>query len=513
VANLDRQRELLVEDSAVPVLECRSLSKTYGPVKALVDVDLVVRAGEVRALLGKNGAGKSTLVNLISGAQHPDEGPGSIRLAGEEVHWANPRAARSGGIAVVHQELSLVPGLTVAENITLGRWPKARGGFIDAAALEDDARRAINMLGEPMPLWAEVGKLSLAQQQLVEIAKALLDEPRVLILDEPTSALHAREVDALLALIRRLAQQGVAVIYVSHRMSEIPRVADTLTVLRDGRHVQTLGVHEANSEKVAALIAGEESGEVAAADRRDQRGSRQALNVREMSVPGHMGSVSFDLYDGEVLGIAGLLGSGRTELLEGIYGVHRDAHGTVLVDGDPVPHRKPRTMLARGVGFTPEDRRGAGIVPLLGVGENVLLSARGRVLPRFWIRPSLESRLSGEIFRKLSIKTSSAAQEIATLSGGNQQKAVIGRLLAANMSVLMLDEPTRGIDVHAKAQIYRLIRELASSGVAVIFVSSELEELSEVCDRVLVLRQGRIAEEVMGPDLTTEKLLALAMKE
>lgn len=502
-----------MEDGAIPILECTSLSKTYGPVKALVDVDLAVRAGEVRALLGKNGAGKSTLVNLISGAQHQDEGPGSIHLDGEEVRWANPREARAGGIAVVHQELSLVPGLSVAENITLGRWPRARGGFIDARALEDDARRAINMLGEPMPLWVEAGSLSLAKQQLVEIAKALLDEPRVLILDEPTSALHAREADALLALTRRLAQQGVAVIYVSHRMSEIPRVADTLTVLRDGRHVQTIGVKEANAEKVAALIAGEESGDVATSDRRDHRGSRRVLSVRELSIAGILSSVSFDLHHGEVLGIAGLLGSGRTELLESIYGLRGDGQGAVLVDGKTVAHRKPRTMLARGVGFTPEDRRGAGIVPLLGVGENVLLSARGRVLPRIWINTGLETKLAGDIFSKLSIKTSSGAQEIATLSGGNQQKAVIGRLLAANMSVLMLDEPTRGIDVHAKAQIYRLMRTLASSGVAMIFISSELEELSEVCDRVLVLRQGRIADEVMGPDLTTEKLLALAMKE
>ena len=500
--------------NSAPILECISLSKTYGAVKALIDVNLTLQAGEVRALLGKNGAGKSTLVNLISGSQRADEG-GTLRIAGEEVHWSGPREARAGGIAVVHQEFSLVPGLSVAENITLGRWPTGRSGvgIIDARALEANARRALRMLGEELPIWAEVGRLPLAQQQLVEIAKALLDEPRVLILDEPTSALNTREVTALLALIRRLASQGVAIIYVSHRMKEIPLVADTLTVLRDGREVQTLGVHEASVEKVAGLIAGESKSDARQLEYHDCREKPIALSVREMRIPDVLRGVSFDLHEGEVLGIAGLLGSGRTELLEAIYGLRREAEGDVFVAGEPARNRRPRGMLARGVGLTPEDRKGAGIVPLLGVGENILLSARGRVLPRFWIKPKREAAISQNATRSLSIVASSVDQEIGTLSGGNQQKAVIGRLLAANMSVLMLDEPTRGVDVHAKGQLYKLIRELAKSGVASIFVSSELEELSEVCDRVLVLRDGKVSDEVLGAEATTEKLLALAMKE
>ncbi|MGF6882791.1 ABC-type sugar transport system ATPase subunit [Nocardia sp. GAS34] len=501
-----------MDKTAPPILECISLSKTYGTVKALVDVNLTLRAGEVRALLGKNGAGKSTLVNLISGSQQPDPGSGRLRVSGKEVHWSRPGDARAGGIAMVHQEFSLVPGLSVAENITLGRWPE-RQGFIDAKTLEDNARRAIEMLGEPIPLWQEVGNLSLAQQQLVEIAKALLDEPRVLILDEPTSALNSHEVHALLALIRRLAGQGVAIIYVSHRMKEIPLVADTLTVLRDGREVQTFGADEASAEKVAALIAGE-SGQVAARiEHRDRRNEPVVLSVRDMHITGVLGGVEFDLHDGEVLGIAGLLGSGRTELLEAIYGLRPGVRGEVSVAGERILRRRPRRMLARGVGLTPEDRKGSGIVPMLGVGENILLSARGRVLPRFWIKPPREAAVTTETLRALSIVASTAGQEIGTLSGGNQQKAVIGRLLAAKMSVLLLDEPTRGIDVHAKGQIYKLIRELAVNGISSIFVSSELEELSEVCDRVLVLRDGRIRDEVVGAGATTEKLLALAMKE
>lgn len=494
------------------VLECSSLSKSYGMVKALDRVSLTLRAGEVRALLGMNGAGKSTLVNLISGSQRADEG--TIRVNGTQVQWGKPSDARANGIAIVHQEFSLVPGLSVAENITLGRWPRRRRtGFIDRHSLEEQASRALGQLGETLPLWLEVGRLPIAQQQIVEIAKALLDAPKVLILDEPTSALNANEVQSLLALLRHLARQGVAIIYVSHRMKEIPLVADTMTVLRDGREVQTLSVADASPEKVASLIAGEAGKTAAPVHHRDRKDQTVVLSVRGGHIPGALEDASFDLHDGEVLGIAGLLGAGRTELLEGIYGVRRDFRGDVIVNGKTVSRRGPRRMLARGLGMTPEDRKGAGIVPLLGVGENIVLSARGRVLPKFWIRAAMEATSALATVKKLSIASSSPAQPIATLSGGNQQKAVIGRLLAAKMSILLLDEPTRGIDVHAKSQIYTLIRDLARAGVSSVFVSSELEELSEVCDRVLVLRDGRIQEEVFGAEATTERLLALAMKE
>ena len=501
--------------SAAPILECVSLSKTYGTVKALVDINFTLRPGEVRALLGKNGAGKSTLVNLLSGSQRADDGSGRLELAGTQVDWSNPGDARADGIAVVHQEFSLVPGLSVAENITLGRWPTRRNGLglIDGKALEIAARGALDLLGVELPLGREVGELSIAQQQLVEIAKALLDEPRVLILDEPTSALNSAEVTALLALIRRLAETGVAIIYVSHRMKEIPLVADTMTILRDGREVETLGTKEASVEKVAALIAGESQEIAKSISHRDRRNEPVVLSVQDLRLPHILNGVSFDLHEGEVLGIAGLLGSGRTEILEGIYGLRRDVVGAVSVSGHAVRRRTPRRMLSLRVGLTPEDRKGAGIVPELGVGENMLFSARGRVLPSVWIRQRLESALSREFLRKLSIVASSADQPITTLSGGNQQKAVIGRLLEAEMTVLLLDEATRGIDVHAKGQVYKLIRELALEGVSSIFVSSELEELSEVCDRVLVLRDGRITEEVIGADASTEKLLVLAMKE
>lgn len=496
-------------DAAIPVLECRNLTKSYGAVKALIDVDFTLFRGEVRALLGKNGAGKSTLVNLISGSVSPDEG--TLQLNGTQVSWDGPGAARSGGISVVHQEFSLVPGLTVAENITMGRWP-AQGGFINQDRLLSEARRAIDLLGVDLPVWQLVGNLPIAQQQLVEIAKALVDNPDVLILDEPTSALNASEVDVLLALIRRLAATGVTIIYVSHRMKEIPQIADRMTIMRDGREVATVGIDEANPERVAALISGEVN-ELADAVFHDRSDAPVVLSVKGLSVDGILDDVTFDLHAGEVLGIAGFLGSGRTELLEAIFGLRHDVGGEVRVDDVPVRRRKPRKMLAHRVAMTSEDRKHAGIFPALGVGENVVLTARSRVLPRFWLNRRAETKLQAETISKLSIHASSPAQPVGTLSGGNQQKAVIGRALAAEMRVLLLDEPTRGIDVHAKAQIYGLVRELATAGHSAIFVSSELEEMPLVCDRVIVLRNGKSREVLVGAEASAERILAMTMKE
>jgi ABC-type sugar transport system ATPase subunit len=499
----------VVKQKRTILLECTKLSKRFGAVVALDDVDFTLRQGEVRALLGKNGAGKSTLVNLISGALQPDSG--EILVAGEKVHWSGPKEARAGGIAVVHQEFSLVPGLTVAENITLGAWPRRAGLFVDQKTLNHRAERALEQLGAKIPLSALVGTLTLAQQQLVEIAKALLDEPKVLILDEPTSALNNAEVDALLAVLRGLAATGVAIIYVSHRMKEIPLVADTLTVLRDGEEVATRDVGTTSPKAVAELISGELATESFGAAR-DRRSEAAVLEVEGLTIPQKLNGVTFSLHRGEVLGIAGLLGSGRTELLEAIFGLRRDAAGTVRVNGTDLRRRSPRALLRLGVAMTSEDRKASGIVPLLGVGENLLLTARGRVLSRFWIRAAQEARTVVDEIRTLAIRASGPSQPIGTLSGGNQQKGVIGRTLAAKMRVLLLDEPTRGIDLHAKAQIYQLIRELAVEGVSSIFISSELEELAEVCDRILILREGRICEELLG-DATVERILSLSMQQ
>lgn len=491
------------------VLACRGLTKRFGTVTALRAVDFELRRGEVRALLGKNGAGKSTIVNLLSGSLQPDEG--TIELDGKVVEWSGPRAAQEGGIAVVHQEFSLVPGLSVAENITLGRWPQ-KGGFVDKTAVKDLARIALGRLGVEIPLTIEVGLLPLAEQQMVEIAKALVDEPHVLILDEPTSALNTHEVDALIKLIRRLAATGMSIIYVSHRMKEIPLVADTLTVLRDGEEIGTHEVASISSDQVAELISGDAK-EATVHPKHDRTSAPVVLEVQGLTVPHRLNGISFTLHEGEVLGIAGLLGSGRTELLESIFGLRDDAEGEIIVHGTTHGRRHPRKMLDLGVAYTSEDRKGSGIVPLLGIDENLLLSARGRVLPKFWLNAKAEARIVAEAMTSMSVRASSPQQEIGTLSGGNQQKGVIGRALAAKMRILLLDEPTRGVDLHAKAQIYGLIRDLADNGVSSIFVSSELEEIAEVCDRVLVLRDGHIHEELIGSEGTAERILALAMRQ
>ena len=491
------------------VFSCTHLSKSFGPVKALKMLDLELKHGEVRALLGKNGAGKSTLVNLISGSLQPDSG--SLFLNGQQVSWNGPRAAQAGGIAVVHQEFSLVPGLSVSENITLGRWPR-KAGFIDRAQEKKLARVALTRLGVDIQLGVAVSSLSPAEQQIVEIAKALLDNPKVLILDEPTSALNSREVDALIGLVRRLAKSGMAIIYVSHRMKEIPRVADSLTILRDGVEVITDAVDNLSSEAVAEHISGELS-EGAFVHKKDKKAEPVVLEVRNLSVPDRLHDVSLSLHKGEVLGIAGLLGSGRTEILQSIFGIQPESTGQIFVHGREKKRRFPRKMLNLGVAYISEDRKRAGIVPQLDVAENIVLTARGRVLPKFWIRFAREKELVDQAVAGTSIQASSHRQEIGTLSGGNQQKAVIARALVANMQILLLDEPTRGVDVQAKSQLYAIVRSLADQGVSSIFVSSELEEISEVCDRVLVLREGKVREELIGHEGTPERILALAIQQ
>lgn len=493
------------------VLECEDLSKSYGRVQALDKVSLTLHRGEVRALLGKNGAGKSTLVKLLSGVEHPDKGAGEIRLAGQPVRWSSALAAQHGGITVVHQEFSLVPELSIAENITLGHWP-SRGGIVDKAEIRRRASKAMAMLGVELPLTWPVSRLSTAEQQLVEISKALSVEPKVLILDEPTSALNSAEVEVLIALLRRLASQGVSIIYVSHRMREIPAVADTLTVLRDGREVATRRVKDVSTQEVASLIAGSNRATDAQGLLKKREVSDEVvLEVKGLNVPEVLENASFNLHRGEVLGLAGLLGSGRTELLETIFGQRPNGSGEVTVLGRRLGARRPGKMLDAGVGMTTEDRKRSGIVPVLSIAENMMLSARGRVLGGPMLDIAGERSSANSLVGKLRIRTDGLRQPIGTLSGGNQQKAVIGRCLASNMKVLLLDEPTRGVDVDAKRQIYDLIRELADAGVASIFVSSELEELSQVCDRVLILRDGGIREELPGDEATSERLLALAM--
>ena len=498
--------------NAAPILRAESISKSYPGVRALDCVDFDLAEGEVRALVGKNGAGKSTFVKILSGATQADSG--AILIGGERVAIRNPADAFASGIATVYQEMSLILGLTVAENILLGHWPMRRRLGIQVIDMKETvraARESLEMMELTIDPKAVVRSLSLPQRQMVEIAKAIATRPKVLILDEPTSALPAHEVDELLALVRRLAGKGVAVVYVSHRLQELPRVADSLTVFRDGRQVDTLPIAQATPERIVRMMIGSEW-------KRRQTSAHEVtgevrLAVANIERRNRLHDISFELHSGEVLGIAGLLGSGRTELLRTIMGLDPADAGCIFVDGARVHRPSPLKMKRLGVGMTPEDRKSEGIVSLMSVGKNLTLSCLDKVSWNSVISLSRERLLAQSMATSLSIKAPGMDVEARSLSGGNQQKLVIGKWLNSQVRILLMDEPTRGIDIEAKNQVYDLVRDLAAEGMSVIFVSSEMDEVMEVSDRIIVLNGGRIAAIVNAADATIERLLTISMSE
>ncbi len=493
------------------ILELNQISKQYPGVVALDHVDFNLNRGEVRALLGKNGAGKSTLVKILSGAVHPDSG--EIRIDGQLVTIANPKDAFQRGICTVYQEMSLVPGLTVAENILLGRWPRRNLlalSVIDRKAIRPIAKAALDQLEVSIDLDEQVSRLSVAQQQLVEIAKAISFDPRVLVLDEPTSALASGEVEVLHKIVRKLAEQGHAIIYVTHRLQEIPHVADNVTVLRDGRLIGTITAAEATPARIAQMMIGAdwqrtewgESGEP----------GEVKLAVKNANRKGLLKDVSFEVRGGEVLGIAGLLGSGRTELLRAIFGLDKLDSGEVYVKGKRV-QPTPIAMKAHGLALTPEDRKRQGLVLGFSVQDNLTLASLNRFSVQGILQLSRGTELAREMVKSLDIKTPGLNVASRTLSGGNQQKVVVGNWLNTLPEVLLMDEPTRGIDIQAKEQIFSLVRDLARRGLAVVFISSEIEEVLDVADRILIMNQGRITGEVQPDHVDLEKLLTMVMEE
>ncbi len=487
------------------IAAAHGVSKRYPGVQALNDVDFEVRAGEVRALLGANGAGKSTLIRMLAGVETPDAG--SVELSGVPLNGGVKEAGRLG-VSTVHQELSVIPEMTVAENLYLGHWLR-RGWGIDTAAQEAAARRVLAEIGVAIDPGREVASLTLAEQQIVEIARALHAGPRLLILDEPTSALASHEVGLVLEVVRRVAAQGVGVIFVSHRMDEIRQIADTVTVMRDGRHVATKEVAGVTTQQIVELMLGGRERERGAYVRR--RFGDVRLKVTDLTVPPKLDGVSLEVRAGEIVGLAGLLGSGRTELLQAIAGFRAPAAGSIEINGVTLRRPNPRSAKRLGVGLTPEDRKREGVITELSIAENMVMSDYARVSRYGALRPRRLTASAEGLRDRLEVKVADLQHSIATLSGGNQQKTVIGRWLHAGSNVLLLDEPTRGVDVGSKAQIYDITRQLADEGAAVVFVSSEIEELPLVCDRVLVLRGGRLAEEFVAPDLSTAALLAAAM--
>jgi L-arabinose transport system ATP-binding protein len=491
------------------VLEIRDVSKAFPNVTALADVSLDVRPGEILALMGENGAGKSTLLKILNGDYQPDSG--TISLEGEQLHFSGPRQARQAGVRVIYQEPEIIPGVDVAENIYAGELP-SRGPFIDRSRLRDLVKADLERYGfqKVLPTNLMGDQLSAAQRQLVEIARALKSRLRVLALDEPTSSLTDEEVEHLFGLVRRLRDDGVAIIYVSHRIREILRLADRVAVLRDGRLVAVRRAAELTDDEIVRLMVGRELRDVF--KRRRAVTDRVVLRVEGIRSDWHKG-IDFEVRAGEVVGFAGLVGAGRTELAKVTFGdLPRDG-GRIFVEGREVQIASPTQAIANGIGFTPEDRGREGIVRIRSVLENTSLAILGRLSRFHFIQRGRERRLVQKYVDRLRVRTPSLDQEVGKLSGGNQQKVVLARWLAARPKVLILDEPTRGIDVGAKAEIYRLIDELANDGLGIMLISSELPEILGLADRIYVMQNGRITGVLAAEDATEQKVMGLAMAD
>jgi len=488
------------------LLRLRGIRKGFPGVVALDGVDFDLRPGEVHVLLGENGAGKSTFVRILSGATTRDAG--TIEVAGREVEIGSPRRAQDLGISAIYQEFNLVPDLTAAQNIFLGREP-ARGGVIDRGKLNGDARALLEGLGVRLDPGTPVRSLGVAQQQMVEVAKALSTQARVLIMDEPTSALTESEIRELFAAMRRLTARGVGIIYISHRMEEIAQVGSRVTVFRDGRHVGTVDAASASVPSLIKMMAGRELTEHFPRRRTPPGG--ELLRVENLVRGKRLRGVSLALRAGEVVGIAGLLGAGRTELARAIVGADRPDSGRVVIQGQEVRARGPADAIRRGVGFLPEDRKTQGLVLGLAVHSNLGLPSAHR-LSRMGVLDGAALAASAQRWvDDLRIKTPSLAQLVGLLSGGNQQKVVLGKWLATGAQILILDEPTRGIDVGARMEIYELMNRLTEAGVGILMISSDLPEVLGMSDRVLVMREGRVAAELLAADATQERVLGFAL--
>ena len=493
------------------VLEMRGICKAFPGVVALDRVDLTIEAGDVHMLLGENGAGKSTLMKILAGAYRKDAG--EILLDGRTVEIGGPRDARALGIRVIYQELNLVPHLSVAENIFLGALPTRRWrsfpGLVDWRTLHDRTATLLLDLGMTLDPRAPVGRLGLAQQQMVEIAKALEGgDAKILVMDEPTSALTSREVGQLFALIERLASRGVSIVYITHRLDEVFRIGRRITVMRDGRHVATRPIDQVDVPELVRLMANRELGEHVPKVR-VERGA-ELLRVEGLGVSGVLTDISFSLHAGEVLGMSGLLGAGRTELARVIAGADRFDHGRLFVDGREMRFRSPADAIAQGIGLLPEDRKAQGLVPGLTVARNIALPHGTRLAPLGILSRHGESKMAAPICDELRVKTT-PTQTVRQLSGGNQQKVVLGKWLAGAGRIFIFDEPTRGVDVGAKVEIYNLMNRLTARGAAIIMMSSELPELLGMSDRILVMHRGRMHAEFAAADATEERVLSAAL--
>ncbi len=488
------------------LLQLRNISKSFAGVQALRGVQFELRPGEVHALLGENGAGKSTLVKVMTGVHQPDSG--EMFVGGQEFKLSDPRDAFRYGIAAIYQELSLFPDLDIAENIFAGRQPSLAGGWVQWRKMYKEAERLLDNLGVQMDGHTKARNLSVAKQQMVEIARALSLNARILIMDEPTSALTLNEVDDLFRIVRKLRDNGTAILFISHRLDELFELADRVTVLRDGQYIDTRPMEGVTREDLIHMMVGRnvdnlfpkltvEAGEV-------------ALRVEHLTRNGKFENVSFELRTGEILGMAGLVGAGRTEVGEAIFGVDPANEGSIEINGKAVKIANPRQAMELGLAYVPEDRQHHGLVLPMDIADNITLPTLPNFAHRGWLNQKEARKFAFQSATQMEVKATTVWQKVKELSGGNQQKVVLAKWLGSNPSILILDEPTRGIDVGTKAAVHALMSDLAAQGMAILMISSELPEILGMSDRILVMREGRVTGTFNRNEATQEKIMMAA---
>ena len=488
------------------LVEAKGISKTFPGVRALDNVSLTLKAGETHILLGENGAGKSTLMKILSGAYAPDEG--EVYIDGKKVEHFDPRIAQEMGVSIIYQEFNLIPYMNVAQNIFIGRFPK-KHGLIDHKKMFADAAELLESLNMHVDPRALIVDLSTAQQQMVEVAKALSIKSKILIMDEPTSSLSERETEQLFLTIHQLNAKGIGIIYISHRLQELQEVGDRITVLRDGQYIDCKNVKDVTVDDLVSMMVGHAVDEMFCRDY--QTPGKEYLRVENLCSGRRLQDVNINLHSGEIVGLAGLVGAGRTELARAIFGVDKYDSGKIFLFENPINNHSASSMVDNGVSLIPEDRKNQGLALILPVAENIVVSSLDRLFPRFLISKNKEKEIAMKFVEDLRIATPSTTRLAQYLSGGNQQKVVLAKWLCTKAKIFIFDEPTRGIDVGAKAEIHGFMNELVKEGAAVLMISSELPEIIGMSDRIYVMRGGRVVADIAHTEATQERIIEYAM--
>ncbi|MCB2209691.1 sugar ABC transporter ATP-binding protein [bacterium] len=491
------------------LLRVEQINKSFPGVKALDNVDFDLYEGEVHVLIGENGAGKSTLMKIIAGAYQRDSG--NMYVDGKMVHFQNPIHAQEAGVGIIYQEFNLIPDLNVAQNMYLGRYPRRFGLLIDHKELHRKSAEVLESLGLQIDTNAYCGDLGTGQQQMIEVAKALTMDSKILIMDEPTAALTDREIDRLFETIHQLKEKGIGIIYISHRLEEVADIGDRVTVLRDGKLIGTMSIEEAEIPKMVKMMVGREMDSLYAGQDNDREVGEVALRIEDLVSGKRVKSASLDVRTGEIVGLAGLVGAGRTDLARAVFGADKYDSGKVFVFGQEVNPKTPSDMVKMGLGLIPEDRKGQGLCLILPTSENIVLANLRKLFNGFVVKMRKEKQVTNDYIKDLRIATPSIGRIVQYLSGGTQQKVVLAKWLCTNSKIFIFDEPTRGIDVGAKAEIHGLMRELVKNGAAILMISSELPEILGMSDRIFVMREGSVVAEMCRDEATQEKVIAHAM--